>query len=259
MPKVGQVNVTIGTEEKLLELLSGFETWQRNVWIVTLNVDVARNLGSSQHEGLLKKIKNEAQVTADGVPVLLLCKIDGVTEYQKLSGSDLIWRIPEFIEGTKRPLVLAGGKPGEAELAAINIQAKFNKVHTVPFELEFSDMPRNEELERFLLENPGSIVMVGLGSPKQEYFIANLLDKYRGISFIGCGAAIGYAAKTLPRAPLWMQNSGLEWAYRLRTEPSRLFKRYILQDLPFLILRAAPPILLGRITKELSKVLRKSN
>ena len=81
---------------------------------------------------------------------------------------------------------------------------------------------------------PG-IVYVGLGFPKQERLIARLAPSFPATWFIGCGAAIPFAAKALPRAPLWMQRTGLEWAFRLASEPRRLFRRYLVHDLPFAV------------------------
>jgi N-acetylglucosaminyldiphosphoundecaprenol N-acetyl-beta-D-mannosaminyltransferase len=76
-------------------------------------------------------------------------------------------------------------------------------------------------------------VYVGLGFPKQERVIAALAADLPGAWFIGCGAAIPFAAGALPRAPQRLQRLGLEWAYRLASEPRRLFRRYLIDDLPF--------------------------
>ena len=77
------------------------------------------------------------------------------------------------------------------------------------------------------------IVFVGLGFPKQERVIAAVAAGLPGAWFIGCGAAIPFAAGALPRAPRWMQRAGLEWVYRLLSEPRRLVRRYLVDDLPF--------------------------
>jgi N-acetylglucosaminyldiphosphoundecaprenol N-acetyl-beta-D-mannosaminyltransferase len=77
------------------------------------------------------------------------------------------------------------------------------------------------------------IVYVGLGFPKQERMIARFAPLLPSAWFVACGAAIPFAAGAVPRAPEWMQRAGLEWAYRLRTEPRRLFPRYVVHDLPF--------------------------
>ena len=78
-----------------------------------------------------------------------------------------------------------------------------------------------------------AIVFVGLGFPKQERLITRLAPSFPTTWFISCGAAIPFAANALPRAPAWMQRAGLEWVFRLVTEPRRLFKRYLVHDLPF--------------------------
>jgi N-acetylglucosaminyldiphosphoundecaprenol N-acetyl-beta-D-mannosaminyltransferase len=77
------------------------------------------------------------------------------------------------------------------------------------------------------------IVFVGLGFPKQEKLITALAPTLPQAWFVACGAAIPFAAEAIPRAPVWMQHSGLEWLFRLRSEPRRLAKRYLVNDLTF--------------------------
>ena len=78
------------------------------------------------------------------------------------------------------------------------------------------------------------IVWVGLGSPKQD-FVATQITRRTGIATAGVGAAFDFVAGTVSPAPVWMQNSGLEWVYRLVREPRRLWKRYIFGNVAFLI------------------------
>jgi N-acetylglucosaminyldiphosphoundecaprenol N-acetyl-beta-D-mannosaminyltransferase len=88
-------------------------------------------------------------------------------------------------------------------------------------------------VRRKLVAAAPDIVYVGLGFPKQEQLIAQLAPALPGAWFVGCGAAIPFAAGTLRRAPRWMQAAGLEWGWRLLSEPRRLFKRHMVSDLPF--------------------------
>jgi N-acetylglucosaminyldiphosphoundecaprenol N-acetyl-beta-D-mannosaminyltransferase len=74
-----------------------------------------------------------------------------------------------------------------------------------------------------------------MGFPKQEHLIERLRESCPEAWFLGCGAAVNFAAGTLPRAPVWMQRSGLEWIHRLITEPRRLAKRYLFHGIPFAI------------------------
>ena len=77
------------------------------------------------------------------------------------------------------------------------------------------------------------IVYVGLGCPTQERLISCLSPSLPAAWYVACGAAIPFAAGVLRRAPNWMQQSGLEWLFRLSHEPRRLSKRYLIDDLPF--------------------------
>ena len=76
-------------------------------------------------------------------------------------------------------------------------------------------------------------IWVGLGAPKQERWMAEHENKVQGL-MLGVGAGFDYCAGNLRRAPEWMQKYSLEWLYRLRQEPRRLFKRYMVTNIRFL-------------------------
>jgi N-acetylglucosaminyldiphosphoundecaprenol N-acetyl-beta-D-mannosaminyltransferase len=84
------------------------------------------------------------------------------------------------------------------------------------------------------------LLLVGLGSPKQEVFLSNNWHELNATVAVGVGIALEFLAGTQRRAPLWMQRAGLEWSWRLLKEPGRLWKRYLIQDPRFfwLLLRA---------------------
>ncbi|HET6465682.1 MAG TPA: WecB/TagA/CpsF family glycosyltransferase, partial [Nitrospiria bacterium] len=79
------------------------------------------------------------------------------------------------------------------------------------------------------------ILWVGLGAPKQELWMAEHHGLLKVPVMIGVGAAFDFHAGSKKRAPLWMQKSGLEWAWRLSQEPGRLWRRYLIDDLPFFL------------------------
>jgi N-acetylglucosaminyldiphosphoundecaprenol N-acetyl-beta-D-mannosaminyltransferase len=80
------------------------------------------------------------------------------------------------------------------------------------------------------------LVVVGFGAPKQELFIHESRRALAPAVFLGLGASIDFVAGTLPRAPTWMSQAGLEWLYRLGREPRRLWRRYFLKDPKFAML-----------------------
>ena len=78
------------------------------------------------------------------------------------------------------------------------------------------------------------IVWIGLGTPKQDFAAARLAEELPGV-YIGVGAAFDFVAGSVPEAPKWIQNSGFEWAYRLFSEPRRLWRRYLFGNARFLL------------------------
>ena len=98
--------------------------------------------------------------------------------------------------------------------------------------------PLNEDEERELValvaERKPSIIWVGLGAPKQERFMHTYLPKLDTCLMVGVGAAFDFHTGRVPQAPRWMQRSGLEWAFRLATEPKRLWWRYLKHNTRFL-------------------------
>ena len=103
----------------------------------------------------------------------------------------------------------------------------------------FRDLSETEEQElcdRVSMSN-ADIVWIGLGAPRQEMLCARLEDRTKSL-MIGVGGAFNILAGITPEAPLWMQDIGLEWLYRLIKEPKRLFKRYAVTNTRFLYLLA---------------------
>ena len=107
-------------------------------------------------------------------------------------------------------------------------------VHCPPFGFE-ADTAASEAIRIALRNAASDIVFCAFGFPKQERLMARLSPEFPHTWFLGVGASIDFAAGYIPRAPLWMQRAGVEWLFRLATEPRRLAGRYLRDDLPFAI------------------------
>ena len=88
-----------------------------------------------------------------------------------------------------------------------------------------------EEANRRIKASDADILIVFLGCPKQEKFIYQNKDKYQVPISITMGGCVDFIAGKVKRAPLWMQNIGLEWFYRFLQEPKRMFRRYFVDDI----------------------------
>jgi N-acetylglucosaminyldiphosphoundecaprenol N-acetyl-beta-D-mannosaminyltransferase len=133
------------------------------------------------------------------------------------------------------PVMLVGGQPGSAESAAGRLRGLHPGLrtgfYTPPFGFE-ADPLEMAALEEAVDSFGRCICFVGLGFPKQERLMAYLAVHRPGWWFIASGSGIDSLAQR-SRAPGWMQASGLEWLYRLRHEPKRLARRYLIDDMPF--------------------------
>ena len=131
---------------------------------------------------------------------------------------------------------LLGGEPDTLQALQSAIGRRFPTAEIVgaespPFR-ELTDEERAEQVQRIAKTNP-QIVWLGLGTPKQDWEAARLATELPMV-FVAVGAAFDFVAGTKTQAPAWLQDHGLEWSYRLATEPRRLWKRYLFGNARFL-------------------------
>ncbi|MGE5291798.1 MAG: WecB/TagA/CpsF family glycosyltransferase [Micromonosporaceae bacterium] len=209
----------------------------RGGWIVTPNIDICRNaLRDPAQRGL---VTSASLRVPDGVPLLWAARLRGDPLVERVAGASLIFSLTEAAAQQGRSIYLLGGKPGVPDRAGERLRAKYPGLvvagtYSPPFGFEAA-ADGVETVRRRLAAAAPDIVYVGLGFPKQERLIAELAPSFPTTWFVACGAAIPIAAGVARRAPRWMQHSGLEWMFRLAREPRRLFRRYVIQDLPFAV------------------------
>ncbi len=204
-------------------------------YVVTPNVDhVVR---AEKDADFVRICHNAALVVADGMPLVWASRFFCRSLPMRVAGSDLAPLVCK--EGAKLGLrvFLLGGLPGEAEKAAANIRAmcpefRLAGAYSPPFGFEH-DQAECQKIIALLNDAQAHIILVGVGSPKQEKWIYQWRGEIEYGVLIGVGASIGFMAGTLRRAPRVLQRLGLEWAFRLCQEPRRLVGRY-LRDLQFL-------------------------
>jgi N-acetylglucosaminyldiphosphoundecaprenol N-acetyl-beta-D-mannosaminyltransferase len=158
---------------------------------------------------------------------------------EKISGSDLFPAFYNFHKKNERiKIFLLGAGEGVAYKAQQNINAKVGRnivvgSHSPSFGFEQNEKECQEIVE--IIKRSGATVLaVGLGAPKQEKWIYRYKDQLPNIKiFLAIGATIDFEAGNIKRSPKFISNLGLEWLYRMVAEPKRLWKRYLIEDLPF--------------------------
>ncbi len=177
---------------------------------------------------LLRIHREAALVTPDGMPLVVLGKLLGC-RVSRVCGPDLLPHV--IASGREHGLrhYFFGGAEGVAAKLVDSLGTRFPGVkivgsETPPFR-PLTDR-ENEEILRRIEDSGADIVWVGLGTPKQEYWMHEVARR-SSATFIGVGAAFDFHTGSVSRAPKWMQVSMLEWLYRLASEPRRLWKRYL--------------------------------
>jgi N-acetylglucosaminyldiphosphoundecaprenol N-acetyl-beta-D-mannosaminyltransferase len=223
------------SEQQVVARIVGDLADGRGGWVVTPNIDICRRL---RHDPAARELVSGASlVVADGMPLVWASRLRGDPLPERVAGASLIFTLSAAAAASGKSVYLLGGEPGVPRRAADALIRRYRSLLVAgtcapPF--GFDRRPGEiEAIAAKLAQAKPDIVFVGLGFPKQERLIAALAPGLPAAWFIGCGAAIPFAAGTLPRAPHWMQPLGLEWVHRLISEPRRLFRRYLVDDLPF--------------------------
>ncbi len=169
---------------------------------------------------------------ADGMPLVWASRLFGRPLRERVAGSDLFWPLMAEAKARGWGVYLLGGAEGAAAEAAARLSAQGIRIVGAEGPRIGLEVPAPDEAEvlaRIAAAAP-ELLVVGLGAPKQELFIARNREALGGAVALGLGATIDFAAGRVPRAPRWMASSGLEWLYRLSREPKRLWRRYLVED-----------------------------
>lgn len=198
-------------------------------YVVTPNVDHTRLLHES--EAFRNAYAGADMTLADGMPVVWASRLLGQPIPERVTGADLVPGMFSATDST-RPLTafLLGALPGVADRAAKRIEeqwpyVKVTGAYSPPFGFE-RDAEENERILKMIADVSPDVLVIGVGAPKQELWIHKHRDRVQAKIAFCVGATIDFLAGEKPRAPLWMQNVGLEWCYRLASEPRRLVGRY---------------------------------
>ncbi len=186
-------------------------------------------------------LADAALVLADGVGVIHAAKILGRPLKGRVPGIEFASALMEHMAGTGRRLYLLGAKPGVAEMAAANLQAKYPGL--VICGTHDGYFKEDGPVVQAIRDSGAEAVFVCLGAPKQEKWIAANGAATGAKLLVGLGGSLDVFAGTVKRAPEAFQKLGMEWFYRLCTQPSRIGR---MAKLPLFLVSAAGARLRGK-------------
>jgi len=208
--------------------------------VLTPNVDHLMRL---QHDRDFFHIYKSADYrVCDSQILLYASRFLGTPLQEKISGSDFFPAFYKFhADNENVRIFLLGGLEGVPDKAAAVINQKIGReiivdFYSPPSGFEFDEQECLAIVER-IRRSGATVLAVAVGAPKQEKWIYSYKHHLPTVKiFMAIGATVDFEAGVIPRAPSWMSSLGIEWLYRLMSEPNRLWKRYFLDDLPFFYL-----------------------
>jgi N-acetylglucosaminyldiphosphoundecaprenol N-acetyl-beta-D-mannosaminyltransferase len=211
--------------EEILDLVGA----GKRAIIVTPNVD---HIVTMEHDEEMRRVFENAHYRyADGMPLVWLSWM----RYQqglpaRVTGADLLFSVAEGAARRNASIYLLGAQPGVAVKAADQLTTLYPGlnicgIHSPPFGFEQDD-ELSEKIVAAINGTEANILFIGVGTPKQEKWAYRWRDQLRCDVILGVGAAIDFAAGTTRRAPRIVQQSGLEWMWRIAGDPKRLLPRY---------------------------------
>lgn len=185
----------------------------------------------SQSDGRLREIQDRAGlVTPDGMPLVWISRLRNYRQVGRVYGPDLMSEVCSSSAAKGYRHFLYGGDKEIPAKLADRLSQKYPGIEIVgtcspPFRPLTPE--EDEAIIKQINQSKADIVWVGIGSPKQEYWMAAHLGHLDAPVMIGVGAAFDFLAGAKKQAPRWIQRSGFEWMFRLVTEPRRLWRRYL--------------------------------
>jgi N-acetylglucosaminyldiphosphoundecaprenol N-acetyl-beta-D-mannosaminyltransferase len=192
----------------------------------------------AQRDPEFRRVLDRALLVApDGMPTVWVGRAQGFHHMRRVYGPDLMRTVCAQSVAQRTSHFLYGGKPGIVQELQKNLESWYPGIrivgtYTPPFRALLPDEQR--AIEAQLARLSPDIVWVGLSTPKQERFMAENIEGFSCGVMIGVGAAFDVHTGNMTDAPRWMKQAGLQWLHRLCQEPSRLGKRYLINNPAFL-------------------------
>ena len=217
-------------------------SWARNSRSCYVCCAAVNNIMEARRAEDYKIVMDQADlVTSDGMPLVWMLWALGIEDASRVYGPDLTERVLEAAAKNGLPVGFYGGTEAVLSRLLAVVQHRFPRLQIAYAEAPPFRTLTDEEDARVtetINQSGARILFVGLGSPKQDRWMHAQKGRMRA-AMVGVGAAFDFLAGAKLQAPRWIQAIGLEWAFRLATEPRRLWRRYLKQNPKFAALALA--------------------
>jgi N-acetylglucosaminyldiphosphoundecaprenol N-acetyl-beta-D-mannosaminyltransferase len=227
--RIFDIPIDLGLPADLLHRITGWVgegAPTRKVMYVNAHVLNA----SVENGGLRASLEDADLVYCDGYGVRLAARALDLEVPHRMTGADWIWSLAALCEVAGQSVYLLGSEPGTAREAADRLRHWYPGLQVAGTHhgyFEPGTAHDDRVIEDINLRRP-DIVLVGMGTPKQELWVQHNADRLDTDVLWTVGSMFDFVSKRVPRAPAWLADNGLEWIFRLAVEPQRMWRRYLL-------------------------------
>ena len=233
--RIFEIPIELGRPAELLERIMGWvaePSSPKRVMYVNAHV-----LNQSREDPALRSALEAADlVYCDGYGVRLAAKALDVEIPHRMTGADWVWDLAGLCERRDASVYLLGCEPGVAALAAQRLRRRHPNLRVAGSHHGYFDVgsAHDERVIEDINARRPDILLVGMGTPKQELWVQRSAPSVQAGVLWTVGALFDYVSGRVPRAPASLSDNGLEWIFRLAIEPQRMWRRYLVGNPVFL-------------------------
>lgn len=222
------------TMDETLRMIDMAIQEQRPIHHVAIN---AAKLVNAQKDFALKEsIVNCDIINADGQAIVWASHFLSVPLPERVPGIDLMENLVKLAMEKKYRIFFLGAKEDVVKQVVQVYSSRYGSEIIAGYRNGYFTKEEEESVARQIADSNASILFVAMTSPKKEIFLNTYKNLIRAPFIMGVGGSFDVVSGTVKRAPIWMQNYGLEWLFRLMQEPRRMWKRYLVGNSEFIYL-----------------------
>lgn len=208
---------------------------QKQLHLVVVN---ASTIVSMQSDDQLRQSVNESDlINADGQAVVWASKILGKPLKERVAGTDLMISLVEMAHREKYKIFFFGAEEAVVKKVVEKYSKQYSPDIIAGYRNGYFKKEEEQDIAKEIANSGANILFIAISSPTKENFVHKNKELLSNVNFImGVGGGFDIVSGKIKRAPLWMQNSGMEWFYRFMQEPRRMWKRYLVGNTKFILL-----------------------
>lgn len=239
MTRILGINFSEKTQKETVEYIDtilNVPKARQTAHVITANPEIVMSV--NKYKGYQKIVKNAEIVTPDGIGILIASKILGGNIKERVTGFDTIMSLfdKREEEGNVLKVYFLGSDKETIKKASREIEKMYHFVKVVGFHHGYFNRKEEYKILKEISEIKPDLLLVGLGAPKQDQFIFNNKKHIRTKVSIGVGGTFDVIGRKVLRAPEFLRNIGLEWLWRLLTNPKRIIRQTALLKFAFYVL-----------------------